>query len=370
MVTPVPPAAGQPVLSPATFHILGRVVARESRQPIAELRVEAWDRDVKYDSLLGVASTAIDGTFAIDFDETYYGDYGGDALPDLYFRVFQGNRLLNSTKNDVRGNVPPGQVPAELEIDSTLLSPVEETQPGPSTEVALHELGACLALTVADVQQELARYPMTLGAYAVDEVELSIPVQVRVDKLGQVLTRVLPRDQPAAPETLGQLRLRLRASPPDGNQVAPVVPSQPLETLGLLSRDAIGKLQANRVFSVSDLQRVAHNAVGRAALGELALGAHVDTLLARAGVLSLPAVPQRVAERLLHVGVTSPAAFIQSDPEKLANALSKQLKQPITQDDVVVWQRDARNVVEVPRPTRPPLVVSEAARLRSLARET
>jgi hypothetical protein len=364
----VPPAPGQPVPPPATFHVLGRVVTRQSRQPVPELRVEAWDRDVKYDSLLGVASTAADGTFAIDFDETYYGDYGGDTRPDLYFKVFQENRLLDSTRSNVRENVPPGQVPAELEIDSTLLSPVEDTQPGASTEVALHELGASLALTVADVQQELARYPTTLGAYAVDEVELSIPVQVRVDKLGQVLTRVLPRDQPAAPETLGQLRLRLRASP-DGNPIAPVVPSQPLESLGLLSRDAIGKLQANRVFSVSDLQRVAHNAVGRAALAELALGSHVDTLLARAGVLSLPAVPQQVAERLLHVGVNSPGAFIQSDPEKLANALSKQLKQTITQDDVVVWQREARNVVEVPRPTRPPVVVSEASRLRSLARE-
>ncbi len=114
-------------------------------------------------------------------------------------------------------------------------------------------------------------------------MELSIPVHVRVDTWGQVLRTVLPRDQTAAPET------RVRASPPDGNRVSPVVASQPLETLGLLSRDAVGSL----------------------------------------------------------------AAFIQSDAEKLANALPKQLKQTITQDDVVVWQREARPVVEVPAAAAP-----------------
>src|ERR1700755_1674564 len=53
----------------------------------------------------------------------------------------------------------------------------------PSAEVAIHELGESLAATVASVQGEMARYNTALGTYVLDEIDISIPVMLRVTKL-------------------------------------------------------------------------------------------------------------------------------------------------------------------------------------------
>jgi len=41
-----------------------------------------------------------------------------------------------------------------------------------STEVGLHDLGENLATTVDRVQHELSRYPSSMGAYVLDEIDL------------------------------------------------------------------------------------------------------------------------------------------------------------------------------------------------------
>lgn len=83
------------------FVIYGKVIDRNTQAGISSLKVEAWDKDEKYDDLIGVAFTGRDGSFIIKYDETYFREFARDVLPDLYFKVFRGEELLKSTKDSV-----------------------------------------------------------------------------------------------------------------------------------------------------------------------------------------------------------------------------------------------------------------------------
>jgi len=58
----------------ATFHLSGRVIDRATSQGLADLRVEAWDKDLLCDDLVGSAVTNEQGAFQIEFSESYFQD--------------------------------------------------------------------------------------------------------------------------------------------------------------------------------------------------------------------------------------------------------------------------------------------------------
>src|SRR5205085_9892360 len=110
--------------------------------------------------------------------------------------------------------VEPSPVPSNEPLSSNAPAlpegpaPTDEPAPtavGPSAEVAIHELGESLAATIASVQGELARYNTALGTYVLDEIDVSIPVMLRVTKLGQVLARVTDTQTPDS--AVGPIRL-------------------------------------------------------------------------------------------------------------------------------------------------------------------
>lgn len=319
------------------FNIRGQVIDRKSGGGVAGVRVEAWDQDTVFHDLLGIQHTDAQGRFTITFDERYCGDYGGDQLPDLFFKVFHGQMLLVSTEKSVRWNVAAGNTNALIPVDAPPDAP--RSMPT-STEVRLDELGESVAQAAWNMQQELARYPASLGAFMLDDLELSIPVRMRTDELGQVLATVMDTEQPGA--LVGQVRLRVRPTP----GLVPAPPSsasaQPLEALGVLGPVALQKLHAHRIFSVGDLVRVAQAPEGRAALEHLDLGSSLEAVLARAAVLSLPTVPQTVSEKLLELGIQSPGHFIEQDAGQLSRRLTEKLRQPISASAVESWQRAAQ----------------------------
>lgn len=330
--------------SAPTYQISGRVIDKQTGGGVSGVRVEAWDKDVKFHSLLGRTEVDSEGHFRIEFDESYFGDYGGDRQPDLFFKVFRDTELVASTEGAVRRNVTPGEVSSVIELESPTPLPAPR-----SAEVGLHEVGESIAASLVMVQRELARYPNTLGAYILDEVDLNIPMHLRTDSLGQIMATVANGDPG---NTTAQVHLRVRPIL-GATQPRPTGAQQPLRALGTLSPQTITQLHAKRIFSVEDLQRVGRNAAGLAALEKLGLGVPVRQVLGRAEVLGLPVVPAAVAEALLQSNVFTPDAFVDANPEKLASTLSQKVGQPISEQDVKLWQRDVQNMTALSLPTRP-----------------
>ena len=80
------------------YEILGKVVNANTGEGLYNLLVEAWDKDEKYNDLLGNAITNADGGFAIRFDSTYFREYAPDESPDIFFKIYQGEKLLKTTE--------------------------------------------------------------------------------------------------------------------------------------------------------------------------------------------------------------------------------------------------------------------------------
>ncbi len=101
----------------SSFRIFGRVLNDYSRRGIPGLRVEVWDKHVKDDHLCGTAVTDYRGAYQVEFDESAYTDAPKDILPDVYLKVFSGEKLIKSTEDNLRRNLPAGDTEILLEVE-------------------------------------------------------------------------------------------------------------------------------------------------------------------------------------------------------------------------------------------------------------
>lgn len=101
----------------ADFEIVGTVVQRGTRKGVQGIRVEAWDRDTRFHDMLGSTVTDGAGRFRIRFTDDYFGDYAGDRLPDVFYRVFRDETLILSTQDHPSENEPGPRITVTLEID-------------------------------------------------------------------------------------------------------------------------------------------------------------------------------------------------------------------------------------------------------------
>lgn len=99
-----------------TFRINGRVIDLKTNHGMAALSVEAWDKDLIFDDLLGSAITDQDGAFNITFDESDFQDLF-EQTPDLFFRIYDGTRLIKTTEDSILWNVNTGEIPIIIEVD-------------------------------------------------------------------------------------------------------------------------------------------------------------------------------------------------------------------------------------------------------------
>jgi hypothetical protein len=101
-----------------THQIKGRVIDSLSRRGVAGLRVEAWDKDLIANDLVGSDQTGHDGEFNIEFTTGYFQELFFDRKPDLFFKVFDDGELLKSTEDSVVWNVPAGTTPIEILVSA------------------------------------------------------------------------------------------------------------------------------------------------------------------------------------------------------------------------------------------------------------
>ena len=238
-------------------------------------------------------------------------------------------------------------IPLDREADATAPRQAEQM------EVAVHELADGLAQALVSAQRELDRYGSPLGAYLLEELDFTVPVRMRLDSLGQVMTTLV--DQPVKDAPMAQLRLRVRAamgteSPPD------VTSPQGLEELGIFDAAALKTLSSHRVFSVDDLLRVARSAAGRNALSQVDLGKPLKEILDQLSVAALPVIAPFVRRTLVQAGVKSTSDLMAREPGALAKLVSKVTGRTITESEVMGWQKEAGSYLGhsiQQRPSRP-----------------
>src|ERR1044072_4950186 len=99
------------------FRISGRVLNRNTGQGIAGLRIEAWDKDLIFNDLVGSSTTDAQGAFQIEFGRSYFKELFLDRHPDLFFKVFQGDALVTSTEDRILWNTEVGNAEIVIEVD-------------------------------------------------------------------------------------------------------------------------------------------------------------------------------------------------------------------------------------------------------------
>ena len=108
------------------FRVIGRIIDRATRQGLAALRIEAWDKDLLCNDLVGSAVTNEQGVFQIEFAESYFQDLFLDRKPDLFFKVFRAEQLIKSTEDSVLWNINFGETQMVIEVDSAVANPSEK----------------------------------------------------------------------------------------------------------------------------------------------------------------------------------------------------------------------------------------------------
>jgi hypothetical protein len=99
------------------FRIRGLVVDSKTRRGIEGLRVEAWDKDLLIDDLVGSGITGDKGSFSLDFGVDYSSELFFDRSPDLFFKVFRDDTLIKSTPDSVLWNTSADPAEIVIELD-------------------------------------------------------------------------------------------------------------------------------------------------------------------------------------------------------------------------------------------------------------
>lgn len=211
-------------------------------------------------------------------------------------------------------------------------------------EVCMHELCESLAISAVSIRRELQRYPDEMGIFSLDDFELEIPAKIRIDELGQTMTKVVSEASPN--DTIARIKLRIKPVP-GPLEMQPVISDQPLETLDVLSREQIAKFESYRIFSVEDLLRASRSVANRKALAGIIPEAKLGEALDRAGVAAMPGIPEGVSRKLLELKIKSPRDFVARDAEEMAKSLSHATGENIEAKDVIDWQKQIRNLISI-----------------------
>ena len=110
-------------MSMVKLQINGKIIDSNTRQGLEGLLVQAWDRGLFFKDLVGAAVTDASGQFTIDLTDadmirmlvdwrSYF-----EQMPDVYFKVYRGKRLIRSTEDSVLWNSGMGETALTIEVE-------------------------------------------------------------------------------------------------------------------------------------------------------------------------------------------------------------------------------------------------------------
>jgi len=102
------------------LKILGRIVDRQTQKPVEGLRVEAWDKDLIHDEVVGSSLTDAEGAFQIEVEESSFRGIFPERRPDLFFRVLRDGDILRTTEDSILWNVTEAPPEILIEVNSGL----------------------------------------------------------------------------------------------------------------------------------------------------------------------------------------------------------------------------------------------------------
>jgi dienelactone hydrolase len=114
------------------FRITGIVFEQETGQPLPNLIIRAYDKDLLYDDLLGDTTTDESGRFEIRYTESDFKELF-EKRPDIYFRIYDASRehVIHATADSVRWNagkdeffeigIPRHKLPPDMFSEQNLL---------------------------------------------------------------------------------------------------------------------------------------------------------------------------------------------------------------------------------------------------------
>jgi hypothetical protein len=150
-------------MSQTTFTITGHVLhAHNHEHGISGLKVEAWDRDLLFDDLVGTSRTDALGKFTFEFTAAHFQECFLDRRPDLFFKVFRHDgALLLDTRDTVLWNTATGssELAEPLLVDPN--QPVAPVEAPPSPEEPDPPAPEPPAATVTGYVRTEAGEPMT-----------------------------------------------------------------------------------------------------------------------------------------------------------------------------------------------------------------
>jgi hypothetical protein len=124
-----------------TITINGHVLVHETSQ---NLRVETWDASFHLSQPVASTFTDAQGAFKLHLDEAYLQGHFSQQQPELYFKVFRGDKLLEDTQHSLTWHA--GDEQREMVIDmgnSVTPTPQPSVRPPDLKRVALAPVLPC-----------------------------------------------------------------------------------------------------------------------------------------------------------------------------------------------------------------------------------
>lgn len=99
------------------YTIQGKVVDRKTKKGVPGLMIEAWDKDLIVNDLVGEMVADDQGKFRMEFTSDRFQELFQDRRPDLFFKIFFNKKEIHSTADNVIWNYETADKEIIIKID-------------------------------------------------------------------------------------------------------------------------------------------------------------------------------------------------------------------------------------------------------------